>query len=161
MKREELQELVTELEDICNSLSSNENTIGNLIRLTRCMGKMNSYPPYSIVANEMLDLIDSYDANDPYSLELIIANTEFLISVLNEVLEKGSILDSLKTGYEEAKNMIDAAISDEVKDACKEKAIQVKDVCKETAEQAKDVCRKAEKMFKSKLRNWLLSDDDE
>lgn len=160
MKKEELQKLVTELQDICDSRSSKKDPISNLIRLSTCMGKLKSYPKYSTVADEMLDMIGTYDANDPFSLELIIAHTELLISFLNDDLEKGSIPDSLKMGYEEAKNRIDAIISDDVKDACKGKAIEVKDVCKETAGQAKNMCRKAEKIVKFKLRNWLLADDD-
>lgn len=161
MRKEELQELINELQDTCDSLSSRENNINNLIRLTSCMGKMKSYPQYSTVADEMLDLIGDYDEDDPYSLELIIANTELLISVLSEVLEEDSILDLLKMGYKGVKDTIYANISDEVKDAYKETATQFKDACKVKVDQAKDVRRNAEKIIKSKLRNWLLSDDDE
>ncbi len=155
--KEELQKLITEMQDICNSISSsskkerikNSNHINALIRLAYCFGKLKSYPKYSIVADESLDLIKAYDPNDPYSAELIIAHTELVIYYLNKDPNESSMLDSLKIGYGEIKDIIHTAIfSDELKDVCKEKV-----------DQAKNMYRKAEKMAKSKMKSWMSSDD--
>ncbi len=159
--KEELQELITEMQDICNSISSsskkdrikNLNHINGLIRLASCFGKLKSYPKYSIVADEMLDLIEAYDPNDPYSAELIIAHTELVISYLNKELNESSLLDSLKVGYGEIKDIIHTAISSDELD-------ELKDVCKEKAKQVKSMYRKAEEVAKSKLKSWLSSNDD-
>lgn len=151
--KEELQKLITEMQDICNFISSsskkerikNSNHINALIRLAYCFGKLKSYPKYSIVADEMLDLIKAYDPNDPYSAELIIAHTELVIYYLNKDSNESSMLNSLKIGYEEIKNAI---FSDALKDVCKEKV-----------EQAKNMYKKAEEVAKSKMKIWMSSDD--
>lgn len=157
MRKEELQELITELQDICNLLSSEKDHVKNLIRLTSCVGKLKSYPEYSTVADEMLDAIETYDPKDPYSVEFIIAYAKLLISALNDKLNKGSALDSLKIGYGKLKDTIHTTVSS---DEVKEVVDQLKNSSKEKAEQAMNMYREAEKVVKGKLKSWMFPDDE-
>lgn len=153
MKRKELQELVTELQDISDALYSAEddvNPIANLMRLCTLMARLKSYPQYSAMVDNVLNAVETYTQDkNRAALVAVVAETEELIDFFNEKLEN-SLVNTLKKGYEEAKDRIDEVIPEEVKD-----------VCKETAQQVKDASRKVEKTAKSRLRNWLLSDDDE
>lgn len=153
MKRKELQELVTELQDISDALYSAEddvNPIANLMRLCTLMARLKSYPQYSAMVDNVLNAVETYTQDkNRAALVAVVAETEELIDFFNEKLEN-SLVNTLKKGYEEAKDRIDEVIPEEVKD-----------VCKETAQQVKDAGRKVEKTAKSRLRNWLLSDDDE
>lgn len=164
MGKEELQNLVSEMQDICDELSFGPKDVysqtSSLIRLSTCMGSLKAYPCYSPMADEVLSSIQDY-ASAPGSLETIIAETGELISILTEEAERDSVLDTLKKGYAEAKDKVAEVIPEEVKDACKEAAKQAKGIYQDTAQQAKEVRKKAEKKAKSKLRSWLLSDDEE
>lgn len=154
MKRKELQELVTELQGISDALYSPvegyDTQTNDLMRLCTLMARLKNYPQYSEMADDVLDAIELYATNpDHDALMTVVAETESLTEFFKEKLEN-SLVNTLKKGYEEAKDRIDEVIPEEVKD-----------VCKETAQQVKDAGRKVEKTAKSRLRNWLLSDDDE
>lgn len=171
MMKQELQELVTELQDICNSLlamesqsvldpvSAQNNEIDALIRLTICIHRLKRYPLYIKKADEILDAVELYQQTYSYTHQDaskkcyivhmdIVSKTEELISELNQLLEI-DLLASLKKGYAEAKDTVADAIPDEVKDTYKVAVTTLH-----------DVGRKAEKRLKSKLKNWLLSDDN-
>lgn len=150
MKKEELHELVTELQNICDSLSSNENQIKKLVRLVNCIKRLECYPRYNSRVNEILDAIQTYTWTSMKSIDPIIFETECLISEINESLEREPLFTTVKKGFEEVKSTIDESIPEEMKDACKE-----------TIGQVKAIGQKTQKTVKSKIRNWLLSDDDE
>ena len=153
MRRKELQELVNELQSISDALYSatgDEDSTTDLMRLCTLMARLKSYPPYSAMADNVLNAIDTYTKKkDRPALVAVVAETEDVISFFNEKLEN-SVTNMLKKGYEEAKDRIDAVIPEEVKDACEE-----------TVAQVPTAGRKMEKTAKSRIRNWLLSDDDE
>jgi len=163
MRKKELQELVTELQNIYDELlvapSDVYRQTSLLIRLSTCMKELKTYPLYSPLADNILNAIQDY-ANDPGFLETVIPETMCLISILTEELERDSVMDTLKR-YEEAKTKITKAIPEEVKDTCTVAVEQVKNVYKDVAEQASEVRKNVEKKAKSKLRSWLLSNDEE
>lgn len=156
MGKEELQELLTELEDICCELSAtnpgdvySQNSV--LIRLSSCTGKLKTYHVCSEIADEVFSSIQDYvNAPNGRSFETIFDQTGELIDTLKIELEKDSVLDTLKKEYAETRDKVAETIPEEVKDTCKE-----------VAKQAKELRKKAEKKAKSKIRSWLLSDDEE
>ncbi len=158
MMKQELQELVTELQDVCDSLSEQHNPnndLNNLIRLTVCMGNLKKYTLYTQMVDEILNLIQLYENTyrysykECYSIKVgIVLKTKELISKINQLLEV-DLFASLKRGYSEAKDTVTDAIPDEVK-ATYRSAVST----------LHDVGRKTEKRLKSKIKNWLLSDDD-
>lgn len=152
MKRKELQELVTELQAISNALYSTTDSrvpLADLMRLCTLMARLKSYPQYSEMVDNILNAIEAYSqVNTREYLVAVVAGVEELINVLKEKLDN-SLANILKKGYEEAKDRLDEVVPEEVQDACRE-----------TASQVKGVARKAERTAKTRLRNWLLSDDD-
>lgn len=149
MKREELQALVTELQEIHDELSAKKNTYRNLIRLSTCITPLKVYPQYSCQVDAICTELQDYTHNKA-SVQDVLYEVDFLISSLRTDSSKDTMLDTLKKGYKDAKDRINDAIPDEVKEACED-----------TAAQLKDKNRQVKKAVKSKIRNWLLADEEE
>ncbi len=161
MVKNELQKLSTELHDICDSLlvveleyifspsSAENNAITTLIRLTTCIHSLKKYTLYNKECNELLDEIEHYTSNESSSLECIVVKTEELISKIDQILEV-DLFASLKNECAEVKDTIADAIPGEVKTAYKS-----------VVNTLHDVGRKAERQLKLKIKNWLLSDDND
>lgn len=149
MKREELQALTTELQEIHDELAVKKNTYRNLIRLSACITPLKVYPQYSGQVDAVCSELQDYTHNRS-SVQDILFETEDLISLLNAELSKDTVLGTLQKGYEDVKDRINDAVPDEVKEACEEAATQLK-----------DRSRQVKKAVKSKIRDWLLADDEE
>lgn len=149
MTKQELQELVTELKEICTALSSVEDedleTFDILRRLNACMDNLKKDPLFADRADEIIYEVVRHMRDDT-DLDCVVSETEKLISEI----EIHCLLSSLKKGYDKAKDTVADAIPNEVKDTYKS-----------TANTLHNVVHKTEKRLKSKIKNWLLSDDDD
>lgn len=59
MKKEELNELLAELKDICRELSAGGDLLENLMRLTVSIHKLKNPPIFSKVADKILNQIQA------------------------------------------------------------------------------------------------------
>lgn len=153
MNRNELKVFVSELvtvRDFLLSASSQSETFDALNRLISYMAylKNQKHPIFSTRADDILDFIQPYKHNDAEYIQDLVSEIDSLISDINAFLDK-DVFSLLKKGYAEAKDMISDAIPEDVKETCKEAASQVNEAYKNT-----------ERTVKSKIRNWLLSDDE-
>ena len=132
MKKEELNELFSELKVIYRALLDEKDLFENLTRLTICISKLkNNFLLYSQIANRILDQIQSY-INDIAPLSYIICDVELLIVEIDKDLKKDSITTSLKNGCEKAKAKI--------------------------PEDIKSIGQNVEKKIKATIKNLLLSE---
>ncbi|MCI8344605.1 MAG: hypothetical protein HFJ42_01265 [Clostridia bacterium] len=148
MKKEELNELLAELKDICRELSDDGDLFENLMRLTVSISKLKDHPIYSKVADKILSQIQAC-AFGLVPVSYVICDVELLIVNIDKDLKKDSITTVLKNGCQEAKAKIDSVIPEEVKGACKATVCQLQ-----------SASHNVEKKLKSKIKNWLLSDDE-
>lgn len=148
MKKEELNELVSDLKDICRELSADGDLFDNLMRLTVSISKLKSHPIYSKVADKILNQIQAC-AFGLVPVSYVICYVELLIVNIDKELKKDSITTVLKSGCQEANDKIDSVIPEEVKGACKATVCQLQ-----------SASHNVEKKLKSKIKNWLLSDDE-
>ena len=175
MKREELQRIVTELQEIKIDFETGGFNVKNLMRLESCMGDLRKYPKYFERAEGILNMIEDFQY---YSLNEFVYVIKRTVDILNEDIETGentTVFEIIKKGCKDAKDIVFGAIPEEVKSKCGE-AINtasiigagIADTVKqeipkyaEKVEQLKGAPKKIERKVKSKLRDWLLSEDSE
>lgn len=171
MKKEELQRIITDLQEIKNAFETGEFNIQNLMRLASCMGDLRKYPKYFERTEGILNMIKEYmvyaEDDFVYAIEKTIEN----LTAYVESIEEGTIFGTIKRGYKDVKNIISEAIPEEAKNKCGE-AINTASIigatvkqempkCIEKVEQIKGTPKKFERKVKSALRNWLMSEDSE
>ncbi len=175
MKKEELQRIITDLQEIKNAFETGEDKFKNLIRLVSCMGDLRKYPKYFERAEGILNMIEEDMIYTEDDFVYVIEKTIEDISEDVENIEEGTIFGSIKRGYKDAKNIVSEAIPEEAKNKCGE-AINTASIigagiadtvkqempkCIEKVEQIKGTPKKVERKVKSALRNWLMSEDSE
>lgn len=146
-----------------------------LMRLESCMEDLKKYDKYLERAEGTLEMIKDYEW---YVKEDFICVVERTIEMIKEDLENGeeaTVIEAIKKGYKDAKDIVSEAIPEEVKNKCGE-AINTASVIGEgiantvkqeipqyveKVEQLKEIPKNIGQKVKSKFRNWILSEDSE
>ena len=168
MKKEELQRIITDLQEIKNAFETGEDKFKNLIRLVSCMGDLRKYPKYFERAGGILNMIEEDMIYTEDDFVYVIEKTIEDISEDVENIEEGTIFGSIKRGYKDAKNIVSEAIPEEAINTASIIGAGIADTvkqempkCIEKVEQIKGTPKKVERKVKSALRNWLMSEDSE
>ena len=135
MKKEELQRIITDLQEIKNAFETGEDKFKNLIRLASCMGDLRKYPKYFERAEGILNMIDEY---------ILYKDVKNIISEAIPEEAKNKCGEAINTA-----SIIGATVKQEMPK------------CIEKVEQIKGTPKKFERKVKSALRNWLMSEDSE
>lgn len=175
MKKEELQAIIFKLQELRNNFETDEDNIDNLMRLALYMGDLRKYPKYFERAEGILDMIEEYQLYSKDDFIYVIESTIKNLTTDVENMVEVTIFGTIKRGYKDVKGIVSELIPENVKNKYAE-AINTANTIgvgivytikqeapqyNEKIKQFKGTTKKIEKRVKSKLRNWLLSEDRE
>lgn len=173
MKDERLKKVINELRTIQILGEKKEE---ELYRLISCIATLKSVTSkYNKEANYVLDMIQKYISGSGCIYEIDCARVILIDVLTNEDSEDESILGFLKESYADAKDSISEAIPEEVKAKCNKIITTTGNIGRgfadtinkeipqipEGVERIKETHKKVKKEIKLKLREVLLSDDEE
>lgn len=175
MKKEELQKIIAELQEIQNDFETGGVNAENLIRLALCMGDLRKYPKHFEITERILSIIKDFQFYSEEDFVYVIKRTVDILKKDIETGEKITVQEAIKKGCKDAKDIVSGSIPEEVKNKCGEAintasiigagiADTVKQEMPKYAEkvgQLKEVPKKIERKMKTSLRNWILSEDEE
>lgn len=113
-----------------------------LMQLQSCMENLENYGKYIERAERTLEMIEEYELYSKKDFIYVVERTIEMIKEDLESSEEATVIEAIKKGYKDAKDMASEVITEKV-------------------EQLKGVGKQIERKVKSTLRNWLLSEDGE